>query len=158
MTAGRLLLHPLGLAEARRVLARTPSAADRWAPDYPFADELDVLRGHIAAVLEHGDPAPFGLYAIARLADGVYVGGIGFFGPPEHGVAELGFGLVASARGHGYAAEALRAAIGIALGNGATSVIADATLDNHASHATMRAAGMVELRRDAELVYFATAG
>jgi RimJ/RimL family protein N-acetyltransferase len=152
----RLVLHPLELDEARRVLAQAPAAKDRWAPDYPFADELDVLPMFIAAFAEHGDPAPFGLYAIARRSDGLFVGGIGFFGPPQNGVAELGFGLVESARGHGLAAEALAAAIDIALANGATSVIADAVLDNSASHATMLRAGMVETRRDTSLVYFAT--
>lgn len=155
-TTARLVLHPLGLDEARRVLAGTPAPADRWAADYPFADELDVLPMFIAAFAEHGDPAPFGMYAIARRSDGVFVGGIGFFGPPDDGVAELGFGLVGSARGHGLASEALGAAIGIALANGATTVIADALLDNAASHATMLRAGMVETRRDERLVYFAT--
>ena len=155
-TTPRLTLHPLGLDEARRVLARSPGPHDRWAADYPFADELDVLPMFIDAFVEHGDPAPFGLYAIARRSDGRYVGGIGFFGPPDDGVAELGFGLVESARGTGFAAEALAAAIRIALANGATSVIADAELGNLASHATMLRAGMVELRRDARLAYFGT--
>ena len=148
----RVELHPIGVDEARRILAGTPAPGDRWAPDYPV-DELDVLRGFV----EHPRGAPFGLYAIRGLDDGLLVGGIGFFGPPSDGVAELGFGLVESARGRGFAREALTAAIRVALSNGATSVIADATVDNHASHATMRAAGMVELRRDAELVYFGTA-
>ena len=149
----RVELHPIGIDEARRILAGTPAPHDRWAPDYPFVDALDELRGFVA----HPRGAPFGLYAIRGLDDGLLVGGIGFFGPPSDGVAELGFGLVESARGRGFAREALTAAIRIALSNGATSVVADATIDNHASHATMRAAGMVELRRDAELVYFGTA-
>ena len=155
-TTARLVMHPLGLEEARRILAAAPDSADRWAADYPFADELDVLPGFIAAFVAHGDPAPFGMYAVARRSDGAFVGGIGFFGPPDAGVAELGFGLVASARGHGFAAEALAAAIGIALENGATSVVADALLDNAASHATMLRAGMVETARDDRLAYFAT--
>jgi len=155
-TTARLVLHPLGLDEARRVLSQSPTTDDRWAADYPFADELDVLPSFIAAFVEHGDPAPFGLYAIARRSDGLLIGGLGFFGPPENGVAELGFGLVESARGHGFAAEALAAAIAIALQNGATTVIADALLDNAASHATMLRAGMVETRRDSSLAYFAT--
>ena len=47
-----------------------------------------------------------------RAFDGVVVGSIGFFGPPQddHGVAEteIGYGLVPDARGHGAATEALR--------------------------------------------------
>jgi RimJ/RimL family protein N-acetyltransferase len=156
-STARLVLHPLGLDEARRILAANPAPGDNWADDYPFADELDVLPGFIAAFAAHGDPAPFGLYAVVRRSDGASVGGLGFFGPPAAGVAELGFGLVESARGQGFAAEALEAVIGIALANGATSVIADALLDNAASHATMLRAGMVEIRRDDRFVYFSTA-
>jgi RimJ/RimL family protein N-acetyltransferase len=152
----RVSIVPLGLDEARRVLAQTPLPSDTWAPGYPFADELDVLPLFIDAFERHGDPAPFGLYAVVRSADGAYVGGIGFFGPPEDGVAELGFGLIESARGRGFAAEALAAAIRVALDNGATSVVADALVDNLASHRTMLNAGMVETRRDERLVYFAT--
>ena len=155
-TTERLVLHPLGLAEARRILAAAPDPHDRWADDYPFADELDVLPSFIAGFEQHGDPAPFGMYAIARRSDGVFVGGLGFFGPPEHGVAEFGFGLVESARGNGFAAEAVAAAVGIALANGATSVVADALLDNRASHVTMLRAGLVETGRDDRLAYFAT--
>jgi RimJ/RimL family protein N-acetyltransferase len=152
----RSRIVPLGLDEARRILTLAPGPDDHWAPGYPFADELDVLPLFIAAFEQHGDPAPFGLYAIVRASDDRYVGGIGFFGPPENGVAELGFGLIEGARGNGLAAEALSSAIRIALDNGATSVVADALLDNAASHRTMLTAGMVETRRDERLVYFAT--
>jgi RimJ/RimL family protein N-acetyltransferase len=51
---------------------------------------------------------------IVRAFDGLVVGSIGFFGPPEHAAdgvpeVEVGYGLVESARGHGAATEALTA-------------------------------------------------
>ena len=52
-TTPRLTLHPLGLDEARRVLARSPGPHDHWAADYPFADELDVLPMFIDTFVEH---------------------------------------------------------------------------------------------------------
>ena len=48
-----------------------------------------------------------GYYRITRLADGRAVGGIGFKGQPDGGCVEIGYGLAPSARGHGYAAEAV---------------------------------------------------
>ena len=150
----RLVLHPLRIDEAKRMLAGTPSARDRWGPGYPLVDELDALPGFIAVFGRDGDPQPFGLYGIRRRADGLAIGGIGFFGPPVNAVAELGFGLVENARGHGLAAEALIAAIAIARSAGAASVIADTALSNIASQKTMLAAGMVEVHRDSRLIHY----
>jgi RimJ/RimL family protein N-acetyltransferase len=148
----RLVLHPLGLAEARRVYDRTPDDTDRWADDYPFEDELDALAPFIDSFERDGDPQPFGLYQLR--VDGVAVGGLGFSGPPEEGTVEVGYGLIEDARGHGYAAEALEAAIETAMAFGATAVIADTTLDNLASQRTMLNAGMREVSRDDERVSY----
>jgi RimJ/RimL family protein N-acetyltransferase len=94
----------------------------------------------------------FGLYQIRH--DGLAIGGIGFSGPPDDGVVELGFGLIESARGNGFAAEALEALIEAALAFGAESVMADTTLDNLASQKTMLRAGMTEVSRDSELISY----
>ena len=148
----RLVLHPLELDEAKRVYDRAPSADDRWASGYPFEDELDALAPYIDSLEGGGDIQPFGLYQIRH--EGVAVGGIGFSGPPDDGVVELGFGLIESARGSGFAAEALEALIETALAFGAERVIADTTLDNLASQKTMLRAGMSEVARDEELIHF----
>ncbi len=148
----RLVLHPLELDEAKRVYDRAPSADDRWASEYPFEDELDALAPYIDSLERGGDIQPFGLYQIRH--EGVAVGGIGFSGPPDDGVVALGFGLIESARGAGFAAEALEALIEAALAFGAESVVADTMLDNFASQKTMLRAGMTEVSRDSEVVYF----
>jgi RimJ/RimL family protein N-acetyltransferase len=148
----RLVLHPIGLAEARRIYDRAPDGADRWADAYPFDDELDALTLFIDSVERDGDPQPFGLYQV-RL-DGVAVGGIGFFGAPDDGEVEVGFGLIEDVRGHGYAAEALEAVVELAMAFGATAVIADTALDNLASQRTMLNAGMREASRDDDKVSY----
>ena len=56
---------------------------------------------------------PWGPRHIVRAFDGLVVGSIGFFGPPGRRStsvpeAEVGYGLVEEARGHGAATEALR--------------------------------------------------
>lgn len=76
-----------------------------WHPDFPRDDDVGA-----ASLWRDGDP--WGPRSIVY--DGLAVGSIGFFGPPEpaaDGVpeAEVGYGLVESARGRGLATEALAA-------------------------------------------------
>lgn len=149
-------LHPISPEHARRIVAREPLEDDAWHEEYPFEDELGPLRPYAAST---GGHAVFTFYQVRESATGLAVGGIGFFGPPEvagprHGIVELGFGLVASARGRGLASAALAAALGIAESHGATAVIADTLLQNRASQRVLEKNGFVELRRDDTLVYF----
>ncbi len=81
-----------------------------WHPDYPTRDDQDAA----ALVKPHAPDDSWGLRHIVRSGDGVVVGSIGFFGAPAAGAdevteAEVGFGLVADARGHGAMTEALNA-------------------------------------------------
>lgn len=149
----RLVLHPITPAEAARIVAGVAAPGDDWHPEYPLADELDVLPA-----IANADPAlldpVFRLYLIRRRADGLAVGGIGFLGVPDDGVAELGYGLVPAARGRGYATEALRAAVGLALRHGASAVVAETTDDNRASQRVLEKGGFsVERHGDGGIRY-----
>jgi RimJ/RimL family protein N-acetyltransferase len=104
VTTVRLRLPVITPGEAKAILGghREPS----WHPDYPRKDDLDALT----MVREESCWAP---RHVVRAFDGLVVGSIGFFGPPQpadDGVAEVevGYGLVADARGHGAATEALQ--------------------------------------------------
>ena len=112
VTTHRLVLHPVDRAEAQRIRDRRPAPDDAWADDYPFDGDIDALTALLGATEDGGDPRPFGYYQLR--VDGRAVGGIGFFGPPQDGEVEIGYGLAPSARGHAYAAEALRAMLTIA--------------------------------------------
>ena len=85
-----------------------------------------------------------------RLADWRAVGGIGFKGRPDDGCVEIGYGLAQSARGDGYAAEAVIALLAIAADHGLSEVIADTTPDNVASQQTLIRAGFRLVGTDAE--------
>jgi hypothetical protein len=62
------------------------------------------------------------------------VGSIGLFWPPDDGAIEIGYGIVASRRGRGYAAEATRALTAYALtAPGVDTVFATVELSNPAS-------------------------
>ncbi|MFJ9826464.1 GNAT family N-acetyltransferase [Streptomyces sp. NPDC101160] len=139
----RLLLHPLSVDDARRIVDARPAPGDRWAEEYPGAGDGRSAQGFLNGVAERGDPGAYRPYAIQLLADGTTVGGIGFHGPPDaDGVVTIGYGLVPGARGKGYASESLRALIARAREAGATAVRGDADLDNIASQRVMEAAGM----------------
>ena len=136
-------LHVITPAEAARIVAGAPLPDDRWHPEYPLADELDVLR----PLADDLAPDPvFGLMMIRDARDGLAVGGIGFFGPPDaDGAVEVGYGLVPAARGRGLASAALTQAIAIATAHGVRVVRADTDPANLPSSRVLERAGFREL-------------
>ena len=147
----RLVLHAIDESEARHICARAPGPNDKWVADYPFAGDLAAVGSFLRATEQHGEQRPFGYYQIIRVADGLAVGGAGFKGPPRGGSIEVGYGLAPSARGHGYAAEALTALLTIAVNHGVATVLADSTADNVPSQRTLANAGFTLIGADADL-------
>ncbi|NHA67421.1 GNAT family N-acetyltransferase [Phycicoccus flavus] len=153
-TTARLTLEAADVAEAERIVARRPGRSDRWAEDFPFDGDVLAATMLLLQSADHGDPAPFGHYVVRRRADGLAVGGIGFKGPPVDGEVEIGYGLVPSARGHGFAAEAVAAVVGVAREQGLTRVVADTDLGNIASQRTLERAGFTETGREHGIVLY----
>jgi len=115
--------------------------------DYPFEGDIRAVGAFLSASVE-GDQRPFGYYRIIRAEDGRTIGGIGFKGGPDNGRVEIGYGLAPSARGHGYAAEAVVALLAIAADHAVATVVAETEPDNVASQRTLVRAGF--RRVDAE--------
>jgi len=147
----RLQLHAIDVAEAERIVARSAGPADTWADDFPFEGDVGAVARFLRATATHGEQRPFGYYRITHSADGRAIGGLGFKGQPDAGCVEIGYGLVPSARGHGYAAEAVVALLTVATDHGLSRVIADTTLDNIASQRTLIRAGFRVVSTDADL-------
>jgi RimJ/RimL family protein N-acetyltransferase len=156
LRTARLQLHAIDVAEGERIVARTAGPDDSWAPDFPFEGDVGAVGGFLRASTASGEQRPFGYYRITRRADGRAIGGVGFKGQPAGGCVEIGYGLAPSARGDGYAAEAVGAVLALAAENGVTKVIADTTLDNIASQRTLVRAGFRLVRSDDELRYYET--
>lgn len=124
----------------------------RWHPDYPRQDDRDA-----ASMVRVEDP--WGPRHITRNVDGAVFGSIGFFGPPvavgdEVAEAEIGYGLVADARGRGVATEAVRALLTLTDAVG-IRVRASVAPENTASIRVLAKCGFTELRganEDGELV------
>lgn len=152
----RLVLHPISVDEAEQMAAGEPDADARWERGYPTEGDVRVARHFLERCASTGDPQPFGPYVIRRRSDHRAIGGMGFHGPPdEHGSVTIGYGLVPSAQGKGYASEALRALLPFARAQDVTSVKGDADHDNTASQHVMTAAGMRQIGEDERVKYYA---
>lgn len=136
----RLILHAIDTAEGERIVARRPGAGDVWTDDFPFDGDVMGVTAFLRSASAESR-GPFGHYRITRRADGRAIGGIGFKDQPRDGSVEVGYGLVPSARGQGYAAEALNALLHLAARHGVTRVAADTDEDNIASQRTLERAG-----------------
>ncbi|MFC0597557.1 GNAT family N-acetyltransferase [Streptomyces palmae] len=153
----RLVLHPLSVAEARQLVADGPERPVHWGPEYPMDGDRRAMR-HLLDRDEGDGPGHPGVFEIRRREDGQAIGGIGFHGPAdEHGSVTIGYGLIPSARGRGYASEALRGLLEFARAQGFARVKGDADHDNTASQRVMRSAGMRQVGQDAQVVFFETA-
>ncbi|NLU68338.1 GNAT family N-acetyltransferase [Streptomyces sp. HNM0574] len=151
----RLVLHPMSVREAEGVVAGEPGSGVRWAWGYPTGGDVVAARRFLEVCARVGDPRPFGTYAIRRREDGRVIGGLGFHGPVgEDGSVTIGYGLVPSVRGRGYASEALRGLLLFARSRGVTRVKGDADHGNLASQYVMTAAGMWPAGEDAGVRYF----
>ncbi|GAA1198540.1 GNAT family N-acetyltransferase [Kitasatospora gansuensis] len=153
MTA-RLMLHPMTVAEVEQVLTGERGEA-RWAPGYPGVGDVNAARRFLDTCAENGDPQPLGSYEIRRREDGWVIGGLGFHGVPDRtGTVTIGYGLVPSVRGQGYASEAVRALLAFARSRGVAAVEGDTDLGNVGSQRVMVAAGMRLVREDEQLKYY----
>jgi RimJ/RimL family protein N-acetyltransferase len=119
-----------------------------WHPDYPRKDDLDAIS------MIDADASPVALSwaprHVVRASDGLVCGSVGFFGPPQAGAdgvpeAEVGYGLVEEARGHGAATEAVQGLLAETDRLG-VRVRAAVTPENRASIRVLAKCGFTELR------------
>ena len=128
----------------------------RRAAGYPTDGSLVAAGMIVAAAQEGRDVGPFTSYVIVRRADNAVIGDCGFHGPPDDdGTVLIGYGIAESARGHGFATEAVEALIGFAhLQHGVTKVVADTTRSNPASVRVLQKAGLRHVETEGELLIF----
>ena len=119
------MLERISPEVAARIIARDEKVGDAWHAEYPFEDELVPLR----MLAQQPNPHPVFTLYLVRDQDGLAVGGLGFFGPPdEFGTVGIGYGLIPAARGRGLASDAVTHAVRIAAEHGARRIIADTDL------------------------------
>jgi RimJ/RimL family protein N-acetyltransferase len=108
--------------------------------DWPHEDTPDALRG----LADYPEQTGEGTFLVLR--DGVVVGDVGWFGPPdEDGECEIGYGLAPSVRRQGVATAAVQLLVDWVLAQGARSVRAEVLPDNAASLALLARLGFADL-------------
>ena len=148
----RLELRPVTAAECRSLL----DGLAPWAVDgFPAEADLVIARLVVEGFLEPGEWGP---RVIVESSSGLVIGSVGFKGSAMRADsdrdAEIGFALAPSARGHGYATEAVTALISWARDQGLDRVVAECDADNLASHAVLQRTGFVIIERSARSLWW----
>ncbi|CCH30795.1 GNAT family N-acetyltransferase [Actinosynnema sp. NPDC047251] len=103
LTTDRLVLRQWTSDDVDAVVAGT--RLPHWAADFPAEGDL-VIAGLFAG--HPGWLGPHGHRLLVERDSGLVVGSIGLFWPPHEGAVEIGYGVVPSRRGLGFASEATR--------------------------------------------------
>jgi ribosomal-protein-alanine N-acetyltransferase len=154
VTTERLLLRAVTAEHVAAVTSgrRLPG----WAADFPSEGDREIA-GMLARI---GLPEPhpvLGQWVVVERDTGLAVGGIGFFGRPEDGRIEFGYGLVESRRGKGYATEAADAMVRLALAlPQVTEVVAMVDPVNAASVRVLEKAGLSFRSRECDELRYST--
>ena len=143
MHTTRLELRPLSAAAASALLGDRRAAVDVIAAslpkDWPQGDLLDILPMQAAA---GADEVRYGVWLMIERTTNTVVGDVGFLGPPDDGLLEIGFSVIPDRRRRGYATEAAGAMVAWALREpGVVGVIARCDGDNVASMGVLQRAG-----------------
>lgn len=153
LTTDRLVLRPWSSDEITAVVSDFRMA--RWASDFPAEGDV-VIAGVIAG--QSDEPHAHGHRLIVERQSGLVVGSISLLWPPSDGALEVGYGIVASRRGRGYASEATRALVVFALSlPGVDTVYADVELANPASVRVLEKAGLHRWSEDTTRARFGIA-
>ncbi|GAA3307713.1 GNAT family N-acetyltransferase [Nonomuraea dietziae] len=150
LSTDRLILRTWTAAEVAAVLDGRMLA--HWAEDFP-AEGDRVIAGLFG---EHpGWLGEYGHRQIVERSTGLVIGSIGLFWPPSDGTLEIGYGVVASRQGHGYASEATRALTRFALtAPGVHTVSAEVELSNPPSLRVLEKAGFQRYSSEENLASF----
>jgi len=157
-TTSRLILRRFPWTDVRAIVEG--GRLDDWAPDYPHEGDA-VIAGSLhragkSAAAVAGDSS-WGHWQVLERSSGLVIGGIGFLAPPESGTVEIGYGIVPSRRGRGYATEAVVAIVAGVSGEAAITAVTAATdHDNLASQRVLEKAGFRCVGRGADLRYALT--
>jgi len=118
--------------------ARVPEG---WPPGEYDRDAMEFFRSKLES-----DPQLYdgwlGWYVVTRDVTPTLIAGAGFMGPPEDGAVEIGYSVVAEARGAGYATEIVGALVRRAFESDSVQrVVAETAATNEASQRVLERNG-----------------
>jgi RimJ/RimL family protein N-acetyltransferase len=151
-----LALRLLDEPAAQAVVAGGAPPGYRCTDDYPAVHDR-VAAGLFLQRLEAGlDPRPFGAFLVVIVSNDadsppLVIGGAGFHGGVDDGGrVEIGYAIVPSHQGRGYATRALGLLIERARELGALGLFAEVDAENAASRAVLARCGFIGSNSDVE--------
>jgi RimJ/RimL family protein N-acetyltransferase len=130
------------LERAKHTAEGSREESDDWAEDFPADGDREAAVALVRETAEGRPPGEFGPYEVIEVASGNVVGGIGFHAPPDrNGSVEVGYGIVESVAGRGYATLALIGFLELAGRLSVRDVRGRAVPENTASRRVMEKAG-----------------
>jgi ribosomal-protein-alanine N-acetyltransferase len=144
------------VADAQAALADRAALAARLGVrvpnDWPAEDLRDFLPIYGQIVDAHAARAGWGIWLMLGAAERALVGDIGFKGPPDaRQTVEIGYSVLPTFQGRGYATAAALALIAWGLAQpGVRRIVANCRFDNAASIRVLQKAGLRQTGRDRE--------
>ncbi|HEV8224513.1 MAG TPA: GNAT family protein [Rubrobacteraceae bacterium] len=127
-----------------------------WPPGEYDRDAMEFFRSLLESDAQRYE-GWLGWYVVTHDAPPMLVAGAGFLGPPEDGTVEIGYSVVAEARGAGYATEIVGALVRRAFESDLVQrVVAETNATNEASQRVLERNGFTPAGpgRDAASVRF----
>jgi RimJ/RimL family protein N-acetyltransferase len=160
LNTNRLTLIPLTLEITKSLLNGNRQYIEHLGikcdEKWPTEDTMDILPIINNSLEQSKLPTGFEAWMIVDKTNIKIIGDIGFHGRPnEHGEVEIGFGLVKNERGKGFGSEALNAIMDWLSHQESVKVIqAECLISNKPSAVILEKAGLKEMTRDDEFIYW----
>jgi RimJ/RimL family protein N-acetyltransferase len=156
----RLIIVPVTLEITRSLLDGSSREIEKLGikadGKWPTDDTMDILPIINESLEKDRNQSGFEFWMIVKKDNMQVVGDIGFHGKSnEKGEVEVGFGLVEHERGKGYGFEALKAIMNwLSYQDSVKLIRAECLISNKPSARILEKAGMREINRDQELIYW----
>lgn len=154
-----LVLMPMTYEFVDKLIEKDDSAYDLYAlkrvSDWPNEDTAGILP-IIKKKLSENEGSGYTSWLYIEKASRTIVGDGGFKGKPDsEGKIDLGYGVIESKRGMGYATEAARALLNWGLDQAEVkAVTADCLMTNVASFKVLSRIGMIKIKEDETHFFF----
>ncbi|SFC40368.1 GNAT family N-acetyltransferase [Clostridium uliginosum] len=156
----KLILIPITLEITKSLINGSSKEIEKLGikcdKKWPTEDTMDILPIINNSLEKNKIPTGFETWMIVDKNNKRIIGDIGFHGSPnEKGEVEVGFGLVEHERGKGFGFESLNAIMDWLNFQESVKVIkAECLISNKPSARILEKAGLKEINRDNELIYW----
>ncbi len=140
LTTERLVLRPITDSVVKAI--HDGQRLEYCASGFPEPGDTEIANLLTKVGLPAASDRGYGHRLVVERQTALVIGGAGFFGPPSQGMVEIGYGVVKSHRGRGYATEVVLALCEYAMSQTAVNrIIATADVANPGSVRVLQKSG-----------------